>query len=282
MNIIERDVGTIPVSMGTSLSLEGMMGVYPDPARQPKQPVKPNAIGEVWINLRTLARNMYNAVPTAAQSSLNLAGAVDVLEEEVKVIPVALAQMGWKGKVKFYMASKDAIKWSYPHANFKDTDPKKAPKQAFYDTYERYVSIELYKRLMDSEDPPLTIDSKPPSTQGTVALLTHFPTELMWKPQFTRLLLLESHTGKLKAWNMWYTKLNGIDEATMMPFNEYTLQVFGDSVVLAPQSISIKKALKEVAINKKWTSIVSIAKVHYDIMDSKNKDLIANYKQLMK
>lgn len=281
MNIIERDVGSIPVSIGTALAFEGMLGIYPDPEKQPKQPVPLSTIREVWVNLRTMARNLYSAVPSAESISIDLSGAVEVLLQEVQTLPIALAQHGFKGKVRFYMASKDAIKWQFPHAMYKDKKEKKSPKQMGYDVYERFVSIELFQRLQQEGLDPLAIDGKPKErVDGTVALLTHMPTDLFWKPSFTRLLLLESHTGKLKAWNHWYTKLHGITADVLMPFTEYTIQVFGDGVMFEPQPLKIKKALKALAIDKKWTAVTSVDKVHYDIMGSRNDELIQNYKML--
>ncbi|MFO5855027.1 hypothetical protein, partial [Klebsiella pneumoniae] len=84
------------------------------------------------------------------------------------------------------------------------------------DVYERFVSIELYQKLKDTDLITMEISNKPPKVEGTVLLLTHFPHELLWKPHFNRLLLLESHTGKIKTYNMWYNKLNGLKE--VIPF----------------------------------------------------------------
>jgi hypothetical protein len=274
MDIIERTVGDIPVSIGTALAFAGLLGTLPEPIRQP---VDLKSVREVWVNLRTLARNLYAAMPSEATQQIDLVGAVDVLEEEVKTLSTVLAQHGSKCRVRFYMASKDAIKWAFPHANFKQA---KTPKQLGYDMYERFCSIELFQRIKASGVDVLEIDRLPPKTDGTVALITHFPTELLWRSQFARLLLLESHTGKLKTFNQWYTKLNGIKEDTLMPFNSFTLQVFGDSVVLDSQSIKVKKQLKELAVAKRWTGMTTQDKIHHDIMSSKSEELIAAYKQL--
>lgn len=277
MDIIERDVGQIPVSIGTSLAFEGLLGIHPN---QPKQPTNVKTIQTIWVNLRTLARNLFQAVPTEKALDLDYSNSVAVLLNETNVIPVALAQHGYTGKVRYYLASKDSVKWSFPKANYKEI---KAPKQIAFDMFERFVCIELLEQLKAAKIDVLEIDQKPKSGEGIVALLTHYPHELLWKPQFSRLLLLESHTGKLKTYNTWYTKLNGIKENEFpMPFTEFTLQVFGDGELIAPQQPrSLLVELKELSKNKKWTGITTPDKLYHDVMSS-SKELRELYKKLRK
>lgn len=285
MNIIEREVGAIPVSIGTSLAFEGLLGIH---SEQPKQPTEPNSIRAVWVNLRTLARNLYASMPSEDAKAMNYADAVEVLLGEVNVLPIALGQIGWPGKVVFYMPSKNGPKWMFPHAAFKDAakdkddKPKKrTPNQLAYEEYERFVSIELLHRMQAEHIPVLEIDIKPPTTEGTVALLTHTPHELLWKPLFGRLLLLESHTGKLKAYHTWYTKLNTIKEDTPLPFNEFTLQVFGDGQIIDGQSRKIREELKDMAQKKRWSGVTTTDKFYHDIMTG-SPELKACYKTLRK
>ncbi|QBJ02597.1 hypothetical protein MZD04_gp068 [Pseudomonas phage Psa21] len=277
MDIIERDVGQIPVSIGTSLAFEGLLGIHPN---QPVQPTNVKTIQTVWVNLRTLARNLFQAVPTDKALELDYTNSVAVLLNETQVLPVALSQKGFTGKVRYYLASKDAVKWSFPKANFKEL---KSPKQIAFDMFERFVSIELYQQMKELKMDVMEIDMKPKSGEGIVAIMTHYPHELLWKPQFSRLLLLESHTGKLKTYNTWYTKLNGISENEYpMPFTEFTLQVFGDGELIAPQQPrSILKELKELSKAKKWTGITTPDKLYHDIMGS-SKELKDLYKLLRK
>lgn len=280
MNIISREVGAMPISIGTSLAFEGLLGMHPE---KPTQPTEPNTIKWVWVNLRTLARNLYAAMPSAEAMKIDLADAVEVLMGEVNVIPVALGQTGWPGKVTFYLSSKNAPKWMFPHASFKDDkDKKRTAKQIAYDTYERYVVIELLQRMKADGIPVVEVDTRPPAVEGTVALLTHLPHELLWRPLFGRLLLLESHTGRLKTYNTWYTKLNGIKkEDHPLPFNEFTIQVFGDGVVLDSQPKPLRDELKEIAQKKRWSGITTMDKFYHDLM-SGSPELKACYKTLRK
>lgn len=274
MDLIERDVGQIPVSIGTSLAFEGYLGIHPN---QPKQPIDVKSVKEIWVNLRTLARNLWSAVPTADVTSLNPAAAVDVLMQEVQTIPVALAQYNARAKVRYYIVGKDSMKWQFPKATFKQA---RTPKQMAYEVYERYAAIELYNRMKDEGIPVIEIDRKPPPSEGTVAMLTHYPSDLLWKESFQRLMLLESHTGKIKPWNLWYTKLHNISESTPMPFNKFTLQVFGDSVDLEPQPRNIIGQLKQLALNKKWSPVTTEAKLYHDIQSNGSKELKEAYAKL--
>jgi hypothetical protein len=275
MDIIERDVGSIPVSIGTSYAFEGLLGTHPNP---PRQPVDVKTVKEIWVNIRTLARNLFEAVKTDKRDSLNYEQAVEVLLKEVETIPAALLQKGFTAKVRFYLATKDGVRWNFPKANFKEA---KTPKQLTYDMFERFVAIELAARMKAEDMDIMEIDQKPKGGEGVVTLLTHYPHELLWKPQFTRLLLLESHTGKLKTYQTWYTKLNGIKEDTPMPFTEFTLQVFGDSVMIDKQPKAICDELKELAKTKKWTGITSQDKVYHDVMGA-SQELRNCYKLLRK
>jgi hypothetical protein len=277
MDIIERDVGQIPVSIGTSLAFEGLLGIHPN---QPVQPTNVKTIQTIWINIRTLARNLFQAVPTEKALEMDYTNSVQVLLNETQVLPVALTQHGYTGKIRYYLASKDAVKWAFPKANFKEL---KSPKQIAYDMFERFVSIELYQQMKAANMDVMEIDRKPKAGEGIVALLTHYPHELLWKPQFSRLLLLESHTGKLKTYNTWYTKLNGISENEYpMPFTEFTLQVFGDGELIAPQQPrKILTELKQLSKDKKWTGITTPDKLYHDIMSS-SKELKDLYKLLRK
>ncbi|AEH03487.1 hypothetical protein AVT69_gp061 [Pseudomonas phage PhiPA3] len=272
MDLIEREVGQIPVSIGTSLAFEGILGIHP---AEPKQPIDVKSVKEIWVNLRTLARNLWSAVSTSDVHSVNPRDAVEILLNEVQTIPVALLQANSKIKVRYYIASTDEVKWLFPKAAFKEA---KTPKQMAYEVYERYAAIELLQRMKEENIEVMEIARKPPRADGTVALLTHFPHELLWKEHFNRLLLLESHTGKIKPYQMWYTKLHGIKaDDQQLPFTKFTLQVFGDGVLLEPQSKAIKGQLKQLAKTRKWTPVTTQDKLYHDIQTHGSKELKEAY-----
>lgn len=275
IDILEREVGAIPISIGTSLAFEALFGIHPN---QPQQTVNVKTVKELWINLKTLVRNLYQAVPTANQASIPLNTAIDLLVDEIKLMPFIVTQYNLMVKLNFYYTDKEDVKWSFPKAKFKEA---KTPKQIAYRFYEDYVTAGLIQRLLDETLPTTHIKSKPPRITSTVALLTHFPHELLWRDSFDRLLLLESHTGRLKPYNLWYTKLNGITGTDApIPFNKYTLQVYGDSIVIDAQPKNIKAQLKQLALSRKWSPVTTPDKFYHDITTHGTKELIENYKLL--
>src|SRR5690606_15099886 len=64
--------------------------------------------------------------------------------------------------------------------------------------------------------------------QRKVLIITHFPVDLLNRYKFSRLVLLETHTGAMKPHTLWYTKLYNGKELNMIPFDRMTVQLFGD------------------------------------------------------
>ena len=84
-------------------------------------------------------------------------------------------------------------------------------------------------------------------------ILSHLPIDLLYAKGFSNVLLLESHTGKVKSENEWYTKFSA-EASERIPFNKATLTFFGDSGgMFKPQHHTARKALTAVADKYKWT-----------------------------
>jgi len=66
-----------------------------------------------------------------------------------------------------------------------------------------------------------------------------------------------------------------------MPFNRYTLQVFGDNTVFDAQPRNIKDEMKQIAAYKKWTGVTSEQKMAADIRSMGSEALKKNYAELM-
>lgn len=275
MVLINRETSTFPVSIGTALAFEGLVGIHPN---QPKQLVNNKTINEIWVNLRTLVRNLYSAVPTGEVSTLDPNASINLLYEELKLLPDLLRQNGLNIKVVPYVAPLIEIEYMFPKAAYKRP---RTPKQIAYRFYEDYVSEGLHELLKSSGDELLEIGRKPAKNNKNVALLTHFPHELLWKDLFSRLLLLESHTGKIKPHQEWYTKLHALKaDSRPLPFNRFTLQVFGDNVVINSQPKNIRSHLLQLAIERKWSPVTTQDKFYHDITTYGTKELKENYRLL--
>lgn len=273
--LVERDIGALPLSIGTSLAIESLFGIHPE---QPKHPVNIKTIDELWINMVTLVRNLHSAVPTIKASSLDPNACVELLKQELDVLPVLMQQKGLRIKVVPYICPPQDVEYAFPKAEFKHP---KTPKQIAYKYFEDYVTKALYELLKSEQFDFKEIIGKPKRANKTMLMLTHYPHELFWKDQFDRLLLLESHTGRIKPYNLWYTKLNGIkSNERPMPFNRFTLQVFGDGVLIEGQSRTIKGQLKQLVESRKWSPVTTQDKFYHDITTYGTKELIECYKLL--
>ncbi len=274
LSLVDRETGTIPLSIGTALAFEALFGIHPNP---PKQTVNIKTINEIWVNLKTLTRNLYQAVPTAKTSSLDLQACIDLLYSEIELFPVLMETYKLNIKVVPYITSTIDVEYEFPKAAFKKP---KTPKQIAYQYFEDYVVEGLHQRLKSEKQPLIEVHRKPERINRAVAFLTHLPNELLWKDQFDRLVLLESHTGRLKSYNEWYTKLHSLKQSKPIPFNRFTLQVFGDSVLIEPQNRIIRGQLLQLAESRRWSPVTTQDKFYHDITTHGTKELIECYRLL--
>lgn len=267
MNLLEREVGDFPLSIGTSYALQGLFGTHPN---QKPVPINISTIDVIWVNIKTLTRNLYAAMTASQTQTIDYNEAVDVLFTEAESIMTIVQQTRIKAKVIFYLASANAAVWKFPNALWKKP---KTVKQLGYDIYEKQVATELYWRLKDVY-PDSTIEfDEPEGKNGICVMLTHFPMELLWKDRFNRLLLLESHTGKVKPYNQWYTKLNGVREDMPMPFNRFTLQLFGDGVVMDSFKRNLRHEVIDLAKTNRWSGVTTLDLMYHTIQQNGSSDL---------
>lgn len=273
---IEREVGAFPISIGTSFALQGFLGNHP---QNPPQPPGHKTIRVMWINLRTMVRNLYAAMTAVQSAVIKHDMAAITLLEECRSIPDILRQHNHPCEVVYYYSNIDEVKWQFPKALYKKPTTE---KQIHYDVYEKLVLTMLLRQLKEHHIDVEFVTRAPTPSGAVAAIITHFPHELLWRPSFERLFLLESHTGKLKMYNSWFTKLEGITEQHPMPFNKYTLQVFGEGTVFKAQPKSVRDKLKQLAEYKRWTGVTTDMKVYADVVASGDKELKENYGLLMR
>ena len=101
--------------------------------------------------------------------------------------------------------------------------------------------------------------------------MTHQAHDLLSYSKFKRLDLLESHTGKLKKKNLWYTKYNNGSELGMMPFDRVLIQIFGDSDLFHPMTLQLRNEIIALAKAKHWTFATTKDKINADIRTLKNQ-----------
>lgn len=259
-----REKGQVPISIGTSLALEAAMGIYPD---RPESPPPFSRAKQLWINLRTLVRNLYACLPTDLKETVLPDDLWQFVQEEMSIIPAAV-EKGSMGntRVVYYVSDYKKLAQRFPGAIIKEA---KTSKQIVQQKIEE-VALELVlqnNQLHHVEFFDFDIQGRHPAS----FIITHLPVDLLARYHFERLELLESHTGKIKGPGAWNTKLTNGKELSNIPFNSFTLQLFGDNGnMFSPQSLSLRRAVVELAGKRNWTSVTTQEKIRDDVRRVEN------------
>ncbi len=259
--VAEREKGEAPLSIGTSLALESLAGFGEFPSESP--PIY--KYDELWVNLRTIFRNCFNAVDRTLRTELMAGDLVNALIDDIQVL-ISTIELRSSGRMKivFYFNSFKGFTKEFPNGKWKELN---TPKQVF----EHELEEKTLKLFMRDFQESIGVEVKEfnvknTSKGGNAALLTHYPVDLLWRSSFQQLTLLESHTGALKPRAEWYTKLTGGRRYNRIPFNRMTMQVFGDgNLLFSSMSPKIKNRILGVAENDNWTPVTSDEKVRYSI-----------------
>ena len=268
VNVAMREKGLYPISIGTSLALEGVMGQHPDRPLPHSQLPK---YKEVWFNLHTLFRNLVSSMKAEEQRAATIPEIVPGLVEDALGCQAVIEHEG-KGRVNsvFYLPDYSGLHLRYPSAKIKEPT---TDNQLIYQT----LHDATIRRFM--VDPPVAVRHEKIFITGrhpAALMLTHLPVDLLARYQFDRLDLLESHTGKIKPASQWNTKLTGKPEdVAMLPFLPFTLQVFGDGQQFVHQLRGLKDAVIETARETQWSSVTTLDKVKATLdRHVKNKEVL--------
>lgn len=262
---MQRELGNIPVSINTAYPIETML----DSRYRPK-------IDFVYINLDTIIRNFYASMKAIDQDNLDLSTALSMLLDELRIIHSALTT----DHVFFHQDPKE-IDFMFPHAARR---VPKTDKQIMTAARLKVVTEHLLYELCINKDPNvpdfyrgmvplLKIKKKVPPRMVPTAILTHYPHQLLKRFDFPSLYLLESRTGKLKSFEEFNSKLNGVKQDEPIPFNAMTLQLMGDSALFAGVPSKLKKELKQLGQKRKWSSITSPSKFTTDVQSYGSSEL---------
>lgn len=263
-----RSVGLLPLSIGTSLAIEVFSErVDPDTNKKIKAATPPE---QLWVNLRTIIRNLHGAIEDKeTRNRLNPIDFIEVASQECEFIVTHLNEVSnQKTKVVFYYSDPHDIEKVFPYANIKQRTPQGAVTAAAQYAGIEDIAVELLnKHLLTVKE----FDSRKFNTliKGELTeafIITHCPIDLLADKDFLKLTLLESHTGKLKKKTDWNTKLGKHPDLDKIPFNEMTLQVFGDnSTFLSPMSQAFKKELIALAVKYSWTPLTTREKIRFGL-----------------
>lgn len=270
MLLAERTIGGFPLSIGTSLSFESLfeprLPVY-DPERVIPNRIDIGNYDQLWINLETLYRNIVTSVPRVTYDQIKPLEIKEAMEYEIHVIESLLETEG-RNQVPLVMYGIDYPDLKGYEANKiielrqPTTDAKKEYVKKQQDTFELFLKEKANKiyRFKNTLEPFNPKKSK-------VLIMTHHAYDLLSYSKFRQLDLLESHTGKLKPRNQWYSKYYPIPEANMsiFPFLKVLLFVLGDHIDIKPYPIKIRHRFMEIAKKRLWTPNTTRDKVLMDI-----------------
>ena len=250
-----REKGALPISVATSLAVEAACGVYPD---RPVSPAPILSVKEVWFNVRTLLRNLLGSILPEFRDQAYPPHLLPALVEEMRIIESAVLKASNGGcRAIFYYADYTSIARKFPKAVVKIAKTARQIQQNIIDE----KTLKLLLEEQGSGD-IRTYNFEITGNHPESFIVTHLPVDLLSKYSFRRLDLLESHTGAIKAWPQWNSKLTNGRELLNIPFSQFSLQVFGDNGNhFSPQSLSIRRQVVALAEEDRWTATSTESKI---------------------
>lgn len=270
-----RTLSAYPLSVGTSLAFESIFETDNpsiDPDRKIPQKIDITKYNQLWVNVGTLFRNIYNAVPKEDIFKVSYESFTQTIFFEIDVINSLLINEGGDVcKPHYYVCSYnkavDTTKQKYVSVRTDTTEKQKLYTGMFNKSVQHFLSN------VDKDSNVHLFDStiKPPERSNAL-IITHFAYDLLSSNNFYKLDLLETHTGVLKQKHEWHTKfLNGKD-LNMIPFNKAFIRIFGDKEHFSPMNIKTRNTIIELAKQSNWSQITTKDKILFDL-DLKLKDV---------
>lgn len=261
-----RTISGYPLSIATAHAFLAMFSprtaVY-DPAREIPSQVDVNKYSECWINVTTLFRNMVGAIQKEAFVKSTEKEFKDTLLSEMEVIDGLFQNegMGVCKPMYYYTTHEKLVKSLPEQVKLREdkTDTQKAYAYKMHKTLEYLMKETEVVRKFDT-------NISPPGASNAL-IITHIPYDLVSYNRFNKLSLLESHTGKLKERNQWYTKYYAVGDSDLshIPFMRKLLLIFGDSVLIQPSVYKLRKQIVDIATKRNWTPLTTLEKVMMDL-----------------
>lgn len=264
---MNRDLGFYPVSISTSLALEGLLNSGERVGVNKGIDLKP--FGALYVNLRTIVRNVITSYAYDQQLSLTspqiYKGVVQDFEgidkyapEDLQVIPYlcthASINKEFKGKFKQFTGERGKLAIVIEESAIKYTQEREEADLTMFD-----IELKGDKRTI---------------------CLTHHPIDLLSAHKFPELMLLESHTGKMKKKAEWSSKLRLCKDQEHMPFNKVTLQTFADNNMFLGQPQIMRNVLEKIAAKRRWNASTRQSAMLLDVRNSNEPHLYKLLKTL--
>lgn len=245
-------MGNIPISIATALALDGLYNRHPElkPAR--KLPALMANI--IYINARTLFRNIMGAIGDNDKAmSVSAKDYAVTLLKEMDEIRSHLSQEEHPLEVVYYFPTYHSLQKYMGNGELR---PLSTEIQQKRNQLENDCLQYIFDQYKDQPNPPfMNVDVEiKAQTYQNIFIITHLPIDLLHLEHVAEVYLVESHTGKVKPKDLWFTKF-ATDRDPKIPFNKGTLLFFGDSGHLfKPQPIKARRRFLEVAEKRKWNA----------------------------
>jgi hypothetical protein len=237
---------TIPVSIPTANALDAIS--------------KAGKMDVVWINVGTLVRNLHDCIESDQRPALTGNAIADEVIHEMGIINQVIAEMGYG--VTYYILGYQDLARKFPFAKLRvQRTEKQIQRQTLMD--------DAIKRIMALDEGQTIEYDKGSEVRGEpkrALIITHYCVDLLSRMKFTKLRLLESYTGNVKQKSEWNTKLTDGKGLVHIPFNRFTLQIFGDNYThFDPFPHQVRKAIMEMSVSMKWSPLTTVDKIRYSI-----------------
>jgi len=247
-----RSTGTLGMSVGTSLAFEGegANGI--------------RSADTVMFNLRTLIRNAMQSYETADKEAHDAVQLAEDVSSDLRLIGGWLDQARKHKPIQMvvYCPDYSGLKSDFPKADLVDHSKNSKNATEKQKVTAALVNVVVEKLIKQYGKMIVETKAKLPPFNGKGIVLTHHVVDLTTAAGIARLWLLESHTGILKPFTLWYTKLTGGKELHYIPFNRLTIQIFGDkSTNFKASSHGIRELVKKLATDNHWTSATTIGRI---------------------
>ncbi|MGL5648947.1 MAG: hypothetical protein ACRDDY_13950 [Clostridium sp.] len=260
-----RDFGFYPASIGTSLALEGLNSTGENVGVN--KGFKLERYGALYVNMRTIVRNAIGSFPYEDQRSLSYKQIRDAAEQDydclTKHVPEHLQIIPY---ICTFQSLNKEFKGKHKQYN---TDLQKLAVEI-----EEGAVFGIYK---ENEADISRFDIEMKGDRRTICL-THHPIDLLSAKKFPELILLESHTGKLKDKEEWSTKLRTCANPSRMPFNKVTLQMYADNNMFMPQPKKMRDVMMKIGEKREWDASTKQSTMLLDVRNSYEPHL---YKHLL-
>lgn len=272
-SILTRAMSGFPLSVGTGLAFESLF----EPRQQPidMERIIPQKINitdyqSVWINLTTLFRNLFSSVVKEESAKILPHDWAEAMIQEIEFIQELISTESLsQTRTYFYISEYRDINGVVKQNSYYQLRQDNTLAQKQYTGLQNDTIELVLRHYKESDNFQIFSNLIKPKTRTKSLIITHVAYDLLSHASFVNLDLLESHTGVLKSKHVWYTKYSGGKELTMMPFNKGLLMIFGDSQTFRPLDIRLRRAIIELAIEKHWTPVTTIAKIKSDLSNMK-------------